>query len=216
MKKLVAFVCAAVLAFGTVAAAAPSITGVVEEVVTVTGGTGTVEEDENIVISDAEPEHYSHPRIKEAVLALNEPEEGKEPATVEELTEILKLKEKDLVTNKENKVNPEEYSAVTKFMDLGIENADKFKFKMKKNGTIIAEITTDVLKDIDPEDLEDYLIMFIDPKNSKVSFIELEKEKLDPETGEMKEIFDPETGKIEVEFPGLGAFTILQKNVTEE
>lgn len=214
MKKLVAFVCAAVLAFGTVAAAAPSITGVVEEVVTVTGGTGIVEKE--IVVSDAEPELYEHSLIKEAVTALNDSEEGKEPATVEELVEILELEEEDLVTNKENPVNPEEYSAVTKFMDLGVKNETEFKFKMDEDGTIIAEITTDVLKDVDPEDLKDYLIMFVDTKDSKVSFIELEKEKVDPETGEITEIFDPETGKIEVEFPGLGAFTILQKNVVEE
>lgn len=193
MKKLVAFVCAAFLALGTVASAAPSITGVVESVVTVKGGTGAFEG--TLSVSEAKPENYASPVAKAAVEALND---AKEPIEMTKLAEVLELKEEDLVTTKGTKIDLKEFSAVTKFMELGTDA--EAKFEMTAEGTVVAEIAADVLKDVDAEDLENYVIMFVDPNTGKVTFIELDKDA-----------FDPETGKIEVEFPALGAFTIMQK-----
>lgn len=198
MKKLVAFVCAAVMSLGLVstAVANPSITEVVEPEVVVTGGTGTVAEGLTISVQEADPEKYANEKVAEVVTAVNDEEEL---ITLEEMAEILEVKEEHLITNKENEVKLDEYSLIAKFMDLATDVEDA-KFEMTEEGTLIVEIQTDLLKDIDVEDLEDYLIMFIDQETGEVKFIELEKDT-----------FDPETGKLEVEFPGLGVFTILQK-----
>ena len=58
----------------------------------------------------------------------------------------------------------------------------------------------DVLKNVAPEDLVDYLIILINPATGEVCFI-----NLDPES------FNPETGEITVEFPFLGTFALIQK-----
>lgn len=198
MKKLVAFVCAAVMSLGLVstAMANPSITEVVESEVTVIGGTGKVAEGLTISVQEADPEKYANEKVAEVVKAVNDEEEL---ITLEEIAEILEIEEEQLITNKENEVKLDEYSLIAKFMDLATD-AEDTKFEMAVEGTLILEIQTDLLKDVDVEDLEDYLIMFIDQETAEVKFIELEKDT-----------FDPETGKLEVEFPGLGVFTILQK-----
>lgn len=198
MKKLVAFVCAAVMSLGLVstAVANPSITEVVEPEVTVIGGTGKVAEGLTISVQEADPEKYANEKVAEVVKAVNDEEEL---ITLEEIAEILEIEEEQLITNKENEVKLDEYSLIAKFMDLATD-AEDAKFEMTEEGTLIVEIQTDLLKDVDVEDLEDYLIMFIDQETAEVKFIELEKDT-----------FDPETGKLEVEFPGLGVFTILQK-----
>lgn len=191
MKKLAALVCAAVLAFGTVASAAPSITGVVESVVVVKGGTGAFEG--TLSVTEADPANYANPAAKAAVEALN----GTTPVELTEIAEILNLTDADMVTDKGTAVDLADFSAATKFMELGTDG--DAKFEMTAEGTVVAEITTDVLKGVDPEDLEDYLILFVNPNTGDASFIELDEEG-----------FDSATGKIDVEFPALGAFAILQ------
>ena len=58
-------------------------------------------------------------------------------------------------------------------------------------------LTLEALKEADVENL---LIMQIDPKTGEVFFIEIAAED-----------FDPVTGEITVAFPCLGPFTVLEK-----
>lgn len=198
MKKFVAFVCAAMMAFGTVASAAgPSITTVVESTVAVTGGTGKVEG--TVSVSKADPTTYKSETAKAAVALLNDSD--KTP-TMEELAEALELDTTEVKTAQGTDIDLKEFKAVALFMELGTDGEEKFT--MTEKGTVVAEITADVLKDVDPEKLGDYVILFVDPETGDVTVIELDKEK-----------FDAATGKVEVEFPALGIFTILEKNAAE-
>ncbi len=198
MKKFVAFVCAAMMAFGTVASAAgPSITTVVESTATVTGGTGKVEG--TVSVSKADPVAYKSETAKAAVALLNDAD--KTP-TMEELATALALDTTEVKTVQGTDIDLKEFKAVALFMELGIDSEEKFT--MTEKGTVVAEITADVLKDVDPEKLSNYVILFVDPETGDVTVIELDKEK-----------FDAATGKVEVEFPALGTFTILEKNATE-
>lgn len=198
MKKFVAFVCAAMMAFGTVASAAgPSITTVVESTAAVTGGTGKVEG--TVSVSKADPTAYKSETAKAAVALLNDSD--KTP-TMEELAEALELDTTEVKTAQGTDIDLKEFKAVALFMELGTDGEEKFT--MTEKGTVVAEITADVLKDVDPENLGDYVILFVDPETGDVTVIELDKEK-----------FDAATGKVEVEFPALGTFTILEKNAAE-
>ncbi len=198
MKKFVAFVCAAMMAFGTVASAAgPSITTVVESTATVTGGTGKVEG--TVSVSKADPTAYKSETAKAAVALLNDAD--KTP-TMEELAAALALDTTEIKTAQGADIDLKEFKAVALFMELGTDGEEKFT--MTEKGTVVAEITADVLKDVDPEKLGDYVILFVDPETGDVTVIELDKEK-----------FDAATGKVEVEFPALGTFTILEKNAAE-
>lgn len=198
MKKFVAFVCAAMMAFGTVASAAgPSITTVVESTAVVTGGTGKVEG--TVSVSKADPTAYKSETAKAAVALLNDSD--KTP-TMEELAEALELDTTEVKTAQGTDIDLKEFKAVALFMELGTDGEEKFT--MTEKGTVVAEITADVLKDVDPENLGDYVILFVDPETGDVTVIELDKEK-----------FDAATGKVEVEFPALGTFTILEKNAAE-
>lgn len=198
MKKFVAFVCAAMMAFGTVASAAgPSITTVVESTAVVTGGTGKVEG--TVSVSKADPTAYKSETAKAAVALLNDSD--KTP-TMEELAEALELDTTEVKTAQGTDIDLKEFKAVALFMELGTDGEEKFT--MTEKGTVVAEITADVLKDVDPEKLGDYVILFVDPETGDVTVIELDKEK-----------FDAATGKVEVEFPALGTFTILEKNAAE-
>ena len=80
------------------------------------------------------------------------------------------------------------------FGSVGIQNRGTFV-------AVRAKITLGALAGMqDTSALSDYLIMLIDPDTGKIYYLELDEES-----------FDPETGAITIDFPCLGAFSLIKK-----
>ena len=209
MKKLVAIVCVIVMML-TVAVSSlanPSITELAAEITEVETNV-ELEEEEEIAIVPADPETYENAVVKEAVKKTNSKEESitvKDVAVMlsavnDDVTSegILTLESEDGTTKT---VDLEEYDFVANFADLGISNGTEVSFD--DNGEVVsvtATIAFDALQGADPADLENYLIMLINPTTGEMKFIELDADS-----------FDPETGSLTVSFPFLGTFTLIQK-----
>lgn len=209
MKKLVAIVCVIVMML-TVAVSAlanPSITELAAEITEVKTNV-ELKEEEEIVIVLADPETYENAVVKEAVKKTNSKEESitvKDVAVMlsavnDDVTfeGILTLESEDGTTKT---VDLEKYDFVANFADLGISDGTEVSFD--DNGEVVsvtATVAFDALQGADPADLENYLIMLINPTTGEMKFIELDADS-----------FDPETGSLTVSFPFLGAFTLIQK-----
>lgn len=101
-------------------------------------------------------------------------------------------------TNKDNEILPQQYEALTSFVDLAIEDLDKISYDMDGNAQVsfICEATVDM-------DEEDIVIMTVDPETKEKKYLELDA-------------FDPKTGELTVTFENLGTFTVLTKVIQDE
>ena len=206
MKKLIAVICAMamLLTLAMPAMANPSIEEIETEVEEVELESELTEESENfeIVIVIAAPEDYKDETVADVVTKVNDVEET---VTVVEVAEALKDKndgEIVLTTDKGNPVDPSEYSFVTKFSQIGLTDGSEIKFD--DGGNVVAvrtKVTLGALAGMqDTSALSDYLIMLLDPETGKIYYLELDEES-----------FDPETGAVTIDFPCLGAFSLIKK-----
>ena len=108
-----------------------------------------------------------------------------------------------------NPIEPLDYEPVSKFSELGLEDADG-AIVYDKDGDIEkvnAKVdVTDFIAESDKDNMENYVIMLVDA-DGNVYFIELKPEDLVVETDEAGNT----TISLNVEFPCLGMFSILQK-----
>jgi len=92
-----------------------------------------------------------------------------------------------------------EFDFVTNFKDLVLTDGSKVAFD--DNGRVVSAKMTMIIDALKGEtDLSNYRIMLINPDTGASYFIEL-----DPAS------FNSETGEITVDFPCLGAFSLIQK-----
>ena len=102
------------------------------------------------------------------------------------------------VTNKDNVILPQQYEALTSFVDLAIEDLDNISYDM--DGNVQVTFTCELTVDMDEEDI---VLLTVDQETRVKKYLELDD-------------FDPKTGEITVTFENLGPFTILTKVIPDE
>lgn len=102
------------------------------------------------------------------------------------------------ITNKDNVILPQQYEALTGFVDLAIEDLDNISYDM--DGKVQVTFTCELTVDMDEEDI---VLLTVDQETREKKYLELDD-------------FDPKTGEITVTFENLGPFTILTKVIPDE
>lgn len=102
------------------------------------------------------------------------------------------------ITNKDNVILPQQYEALTGFVDLAIEDLDNISYDM--DGNVQVTFTCEQTVDMDEEDI---VLLTVDQETRAKKYLELDD-------------FDPKTGEITVTFENLGPFTILTKVIPDE
>lgn len=102
------------------------------------------------------------------------------------------------VTNKDNVILPQQYEALTSFVDLAIEDLDEISYDM--DGHVQVKFTCELTVGMDEEDLA---LMTIDQETKEMKYLELDK-------------FDEKTGEITVTFENLGPFVVMTKVIPDE
>ena len=102
------------------------------------------------------------------------------------------------VTNKDNIILPQQYEALTSFVDLAIEDLDAISYDM--DGHVQVKFTCEMTVGMDEEDLA---LMTVDQETKEMKYLELDK-------------FDEETGEITVTFENLGPFVVMTKVIPDE
>ena len=102
------------------------------------------------------------------------------------------------LTNKDNVILPQQYEALTGFVDLAIEDLDNISYDM--DGNVQVTFTCELTVDMDEEDI---VLLTIDQETRAKKYLELDD-------------FDPKTGEITVTFENLGPFTVLTKVIPDE
>ena len=102
------------------------------------------------------------------------------------------------ITNKDNVILPQQYEALTGFVDLAIEDLDNISYDM--DGNVQVKFTCELTVDMDEEDI---VLLTVDQETRAKKYLELDD-------------FDPKTGEITVTFENLGPFTILTKVIPDE
>lgn len=102
------------------------------------------------------------------------------------------------ITNKDNVILPQQYEALTGFVDLAIEDLDNISYDM--DGKVQVTFTCELTVDMDEEDI---VLLTVDQETRAKKYLELDD-------------FDPKTGEITVTFENLGPFTILTKVIPDE
>ena len=102
------------------------------------------------------------------------------------------------LTNKDNVILPQQYEALTGFVDLAIEDLDNISYEM--DGNVQVTFTCELTVDMDEEDI---VLLTVDQETREKKYLELDD-------------FDPKTGEITVTFENLGPFTILTKVIPDE
>lgn len=102
------------------------------------------------------------------------------------------------VTNKDNVILPQQYEALTSFVDLAIEDLDAISYDM--DGHVQVKFTCELTVGMDEEDLA---LMTIDQETKEMKYLELDK-------------FDEKTGEITVTFENLGPFVVMTKGIPDE
>lgn len=102
------------------------------------------------------------------------------------------------VTNKDNVILPQQYEALTSFVDLAIEDLDAISYDM--DGHVQVKFTCELTVGMDEEDLA---LMTIDQETKEMKYLELDK-------------FDEKTGEITVTFENLGSFVVMTKVIPDE
>ena len=102
------------------------------------------------------------------------------------------------ITNKDNVILPQQYEALTSFVDLAIEDLDAISYDM--DGHVQVKFTCELTVGMDEEDLA---LMTIDQETKEIKYLELDK-------------FDEKTGEITVTFENLGPFVVMTKVIPDE
>ena len=102
------------------------------------------------------------------------------------------------VTNKDNVILPQQYEALTSFVDLAIEDLDAISYDM--DGHVQVKFTCEMTVGMDEEDLA---LMTIDQETKEMKYLELDN-------------FDEKTGEITVTFENLGPFVVMTKVIPDE
>lgn len=102
------------------------------------------------------------------------------------------------ITNKDNVILPQQYEALTGFVDLAIEDLDNISYDM--DGNVQVKFTCELTVDMDEDDI---VLLTVDQETRAKKYLELDD-------------FDPKTGEITVTFENLGPFTILTKVIPDE
>ena len=102
------------------------------------------------------------------------------------------------VTNKDNVILPQQYEALTSFVDLAIEDLDAISYDMDGNAQV--KFTCELAVGMDAEDI---VLMTVDQKTKETKYLELDK-------------FDEKTGEITVTFENLGPFVVMTKVIPDE
>lgn len=102
------------------------------------------------------------------------------------------------VTNKDNVILPQQYEALTSFVDLAIEDLDAISYDM--DGHVQVKFTCELTVGMDEEELA---LMTIDQETKEMKYLELDK-------------FDEKTGEITVTFENLGPFVVMTKVIPDE
>ena len=108
------------------------------------------------------------------------------------------VEEEPQITNKDNVILPQQYEALTGFVDLAIEDLENISYDM--DGSVQVTFTCELTVDMDEEDI---VLLTIDQETRAKKYLELDD-------------FDPKTGEITVTFENLGPFTILTKVIPDE
>lgn len=102
------------------------------------------------------------------------------------------------VTNKDNVILPQQYEALTSFVDLAIDDLGAISYDM--DGHVQVKFTCELTVGMDEEDLA---LMTIDQETKEMKYLELDK-------------FDEKTGEITVTFENLGPFVVMTKVIPDE
>ena len=108
------------------------------------------------------------------------------------------LEEEPQVTNKDNVILPQQYEALTSFVDLAIEDLDNISYDL--DGNVQVTFTCELTVDMDEDDI---ILQTIDPKTKEKKYLELDA-------------FDAKTGEITATFENLGPLTVLTKVIPDE
>lgn len=108
------------------------------------------------------------------------------------------LEDEVQTTNKGNEILPQQYEALTSFVDLAIEDLDKISYDM--DGNVQVTFTCELTVDMDEEDI---VLLTVDPETKEKNYLELDA-------------FDAKTGEITATFENLGPFTVLTKVIPDE
>ena len=108
------------------------------------------------------------------------------------------LEEEPQVTNKDNVILPQQYEALTSFVDLAIEDLDNISYDL--DGNVQVTFTSELTVDMDEDDI---ILLTIDPETKEKKYLELDA-------------FDAKTGEITATFENLGPFTVLTKVIPDE
>ena len=144
----------------------------------------------NIKVYISNPKRYSSTLVSKAVERFNS---DNEIVTFEELLNALNKNTTNLVTTTGVKVNVEDYEALTPIYDIAIKEGNTLSFTHDKNITLTFACEAAKL-----EEMNNLLVMLINPNTEEVSLIELTE-------------FDSEYGYMTLDLPSLGLVTVLSK-----
>ena len=108
------------------------------------------------------------------------------------------LEDEVQMTNKGSEILPQQYEALTSFVDLAIEDLDSISYDM--DGNVQVKFTCELTVDMDAEDI---VLLTIDPETKAKEYLELDE-------------FDEKTGEITATFENLGPFVVLTKVIPDE
>ena len=184
MRKLAAVLCVVLmLAMGVTAFANPSIGAITVSLVDVQTN-DALPEGMWIAVMPANPFNYANDAVKTVVSTVNDPEKS---MTVKEAAQVL------------GAADPGDYDFVTNFQELVLTDGTNVYFdNAGANVSGKAVMTVDALKGA--SDISAYKMMILNPTTGEMHILDL-----DPSS------FNAETGEITVDFPCLGAFSLIQK-----
>lgn len=108
------------------------------------------------------------------------------------------LEDEVQTTSKGNTILPQQYEALTSFVDLAVEDLDNVSYDM--DGNVQVTFTCELAIDMDEEDI---VLLTIAPETKEKKYLDLDA-------------FDAKTGELTVTFENLGPFTILTKVIPDE
>lgn len=203
MRKLTALLCTAAMTFGMVASAFanPSVSTVAPESVTVSAASAAlIPAGMSLTVQEADPTNYTNTQVADVVTRLND---SQQTITMSEMLDILQVDlTQDVTTQNGTVIDPTAYNPIAQFVDLVISDGATVAYDV--DGNVLSVEATITLEAAIGANVEDLLLMQLDPTTGDVYFIEIDAEN-----------FNAETGEITVTFPCLGPFTVLETSAAE-
>ena len=203
MRKLTALLCTAAMTFGMAASAFanPSVSTVAPESVTVSAASAAlIPAGMSLTVQEADPTNYTNTQVADVVTRLND---SQQTITMSEMLDILQVDlTQDVTTQNGTVIDPTAYNPIAQFVDLVISDGATVAYDV--DGNVLSVEATITLEAAIGANVEDLLLMQLDPTTGDVYFIEIDAEN-----------FNAETGEITVTFPCLGPFTVLETSAAE-